>query len=64
MFVSEEWIASSYVKTIPGIDAADCVFYDTFFWTLIVDIVIVIFLFVPITTLLFMKLCHKLLFIF
>ena len=51
MFVSEEWIASSYAKTTTGIDAADHVFDEASFWTLIDDIVTVIFLFVLISTL-------------
>ena len=64
MFVSEEWIASSCSKTITGIDIADLIFDEASFWTPIVEIVKVIFLFVIISFFLFMKLCYKLLFIF
>ena len=51
MFVSEEWIASPYAKTNAGIDAANHVFDEASFWTPISDIVMVIFLFVLISTL-------------
>lgn len=51
MFVSEEWLASSYAKTTAGIAAVDHVFDEPSFWTPIADIVTVIFLFVLISTL-------------
>ena len=51
MFVSEEWLASSYAKTTAGIATADHIFDKPSFWTPIADIVTVIFLFVLISTL-------------
>ena len=51
MFVSEEWLASSYATTTAGIAAADHIFDEPSFWTPIADIVTVIFLFVLISTL-------------
>ena len=51
MFVSEEWIASSYAKTTAGIAATDHVFDEASFWTPIAVIVTIIFLFVLISTL-------------
>jgi hypothetical protein len=64
MFVSEDWTASSYAKTSAGIATADHIYDEASFWTPIAEIVKVVYLFVLISTFLFMKLCYKSLFIF